>query len=130
MDLKTNQASKEEGEAAGDFLRSFFPRYLAGRFRLIERESIGSILGELKTDTALGKDSGQAARVGKALGAQMMVVGSLAKVGRRYYLSVQAIDVETAQIRAAGSEEAASFKNVKKAAGRLAKKLAKKINAP
>ncbi|MBI4667700.1 MAG: hypothetical protein HY747_00710 [Elusimicrobia bacterium] len=129
MDLKANQTAQEEAQAAAEFLRSAVAKNAGSNYRIIDRNSIGTILSDLKLDIALGKDIDVAVRVGKILGAKMMVIGSLSKIQKRYYVSVQLLDVETAEVKSAASEEAASFKKVKKAADKIGKQLMEKLNA-
>ncbi len=128
MNLKAKETSQDDADAAADFLRSGLSQYAKGKYKIIDRKSIGTILADLKMDLALAKDVDVAVRVGKIAGANMMVMGSLAMIEKRYYLSVQLLDVETGEVKAASSEDAPSFKKVKKTANKIAKLLIEKLN--
>ncbi|MBI4370501.1 MAG: hypothetical protein HY547_09770 [Elusimicrobia bacterium] len=127
MDIKTTALGPDEAQATADFMRTALGNNGKGRYKVIDRKSIGTILGDLKMDVAMGKDVDVAVRVGKILGANMMVVGSITNLDKIYFLNIQVVNVETAEIMAAASEEGKNFKKLKKAAGKAGKALAQQI---
>jgi len=86
------------------FGMSFMQASLAARrFRLVAREDLQAILGELELSLSALGDSGSSARVGELLGAELLVTSSLIKLpptvdGPAWELSVRLIKVRNGEI--------------------------------
>lgn len=102
---------KEEMEPEGvEPSRSFTPRLIqalaeTGQFILIEREDINSLLREVSFGESRWVDKKKSAKVGKVLGAQIIVTGALGlnmnpetKRYQRLELLLRMYDVETSRI--------------------------------
>lgn len=63
---------------SGDAAASIFEKYLIlGRYRLVERRQVGEVMGEQALGAAGGIDPATARRLGKVLGVDALVFGSL-----------------------------------------------------
>ena len=105
----------------------------SGTFKLVERKNLQGILRELELTMAGLSDQGNAAKVGKILGAQLLVTGKLYKKQDKYELFMKLLRVETAEVLsvtkarldfALGLEGQKEVKGVKKKAGIRQKKAA------
>ncbi len=67
-------------------------------FRLVERKSIQKVLKELELGMSGLVDEKNAAKVGKFLGAKMLISGRLYKKRKSYELFIKLIRVETAEV--------------------------------
>lgn len=70
------------------------------RFKLVERVSLQSILEELELQLSGLVDEAQAAKVGKLMGAQVLITGTLYKREERYELFLKLVRVATAEVLA------------------------------
>jgi len=64
-------------------------------YEVVERASLQKILSEQKLQLSDALDEKNAVRVGKLAGAQLVVIGSIVKIGQTYTLNSRFIDVET-----------------------------------
>ena len=123
MDLKPLQASAAEAQTAAEIIRGELAARTKSKYRVIERQNLSTILSDMKLDIALGKDVDSAVRVGKLVGAKLMMIGSLSKIDGRYYMAVEVVDVETSEIKSAAAEDVSDFKDIRSAAQKAADKL-------
>jgi hypothetical protein len=105
----------------------------SGTFKLVERKNLQGILRELELTMSGLSDQGNAAKVGKILGAQLLVTGKLYKKQDKYELFMKLLRVETAEVLsvtrarldfALGLEGQKDVKAVKKKAGKKQNKAA------
>jgi TolB-like protein len=68
-------------------------------FSVVDRKQIESIRAELSFQMSGDVDDNSAQSIGKMLGAQSIVSGSVSKIGSLYRLEVKAIEVQTAEIK-------------------------------
>lgn len=97
-----------------------------GKFRSLTRTEIEKLLEEIKFDNSGLVDPATAARYGKMVGAQYLVLGTVTglgtKKGNQYvaHLSLRMIEVETAEIflagRGTGQSKSDAFEALQKAA--------------
>lgn len=69
-----------------------------GKFKLIERSQLDAVLKEQKLGLSGAVDTETAARIGKVLGARLLLIGSVSKMGKAYQISARLVDAETAEI--------------------------------
>ena len=132
FDNKTIYGKNRLGGAAADILTTELVR--ADRFIMLERARINAVLKEQKLGMEMLVDPNTAARVGKMLGAQAVVVGTISKFGVKtegkdvgFYkrktqiaecgVDVRIIDTNTARILFAEAGEATVSKTVKEIFG-------------
>lgn len=72
----------------------------AKRWKPVERKDLQKILAELELQLSGLADEGSAAKVGKVLGADVMVVSTLYKRAERYELFLKLVRVSTAEVLA------------------------------
>ena len=75
----------------------------SGLYVMVERAQIARILNEQKLQYNGSVDENTAIRIGKMLGAEKLVLGSVNIIAKDYMFSVRIVDVETGQIDRAGS---------------------------
>ena len=99
----------------------------SGTFKMVERKNLQGILRELELTMAGLADQTNAAKVGKILGAQLLVTGKLYKKQDKYELFLKLLRVETAEVLsvtkarldfALGLEGKTAAKSAKKKAGK------------
>jgi TolB-like protein len=69
-----------------------------GKVRVVERKYVEEILDEYKFQSSSLIDEETAIEIGKLSGAEIIVVGSINRVGGTFYLNIKLIDVKTAEI--------------------------------
>lgn len=78
--------------------------FRTGKFRVIDRNNMDRILKEQGQQLSDCSSSECAVQVGRLLGVQKMVTGSLSRVGNIYVISAQLINVETGEIEMIASD--------------------------
>ena len=76
-----------------------------GEYQVVERERIEAVLKELQLSHGSGFDQTTAARVGKLLGAQQLVLGSYFELLQNFRVDARIVDVETGVTLAASGVE-------------------------
>ncbi|MGD8719410.1 MAG: VWA domain-containing protein [Candidatus Zixiibacteriota bacterium] len=79
----------------------------AGHLTVVTRDNLDDVLAELKLDRSALVDPTNAQKIGKILGADLIVAGSLVSVSGSLRLDAHVIDVATAEIVAASKVEGA-----------------------
>lgn len=67
------------------------------RFRVVERAQIKQALQEQTLQLSGGTDTQNAVKIGKLLGADLIIVGSVVKIGNSYTVNSRMIDVKTGE---------------------------------
>jgi hypothetical protein len=70
-------------------------------FTMVERKDLQKILGELELQLSGLGDEGSAAKVGKLLGAEVLVTGTVFRKGEVYEVFLKLVRVETAEVLSA-----------------------------
>jgi curli biogenesis system outer membrane secretion channel CsgG len=86
-----------------------FVLVLNGKYRIVERKDLDLIRGEQNFHLSGEVDDNTAVSIGKMAGAGIVITGTILPYGTGRYLNLRALDVETAQIRAASSRSFSSF---------------------
>ncbi len=85
------------GQQLGDILTARLSIY--DQFRLVERQKLQELLKEQQLNLSGMVDSGQAVKIGKMLGARIMVFGRAFIVDRDLYLVAKVVGTETSQVK-------------------------------
>ena len=98
ISLDTQTARVDEETAAGIivFVENAFVN--VGKVRVVERKNIEEILAEYEFQSSALIDENTAIEIGKLSGADIIVIGSINRVGGIFYLNIKLIDVKTAEI--------------------------------
>ncbi len=112
ISLDTQTAGVDEETAAGIivFVENAFVN--VGKVRVVERKNIEEILSEYEFQSSGLIDENTAIEIGKLSGADIIVIGSINRVGGIFYLNIKLIDVKTGEIigsNIARAKEAADF---------------------
>ena len=92
-------------------------------YNVVDRQNMQAILGEQEFQQTGCTTEECAVQLGKLLNVHKMIVGTLSKVGTKYYISVKMVSVETAVTELAAEEVASSDDELRDAVKRLAAKL-------
>ena len=96
LDLEGRGISLIEAQALTDRLRNDLFRL--GAFRVLDRGMMESILAEQDLQLAGCTSNECLVEVGRLLGAQQIVGGSISLIGEMYTVSARLIDVETGEV--------------------------------
>jgi len=96
LDFKTVGDSRELGNGAAEILRTTLLE--TGRYIVVERDMLNQVLKEQKLGTSGAVNQTTAVGIGKILGAQVVAVGSVVKLGETYTLNIRFVDVGTGEV--------------------------------
>ncbi len=74
-------------------------------FTVVERSELGKLLSEQKLQASGAVDNETAVKLGKVLGAGVILVGNIQKVGRKYQVNARLVNAETSEVLSSGYEE-------------------------
>lgn len=81
-------------------------RFVAdGAFTVVERGEIGKLLSEQKLQASGAVDSDTAVRLGKVLGAGVILLGNIQKVDGKYQVNARLVNAETSEVLVSGYTE-------------------------
>jgi TolB-like protein len=104
MEFQTYDQQPENSRLGSMIGEMFTTEIVESRaFRIVEREQLEKVLKELKVAQSGIVDTTQAQKVGKMVGAAVIVTGSVMKVGDRLRIDSRIIEVETGVIVSADS---------------------------
>ena len=98
LDFEGIGVSQEEARALSNRFGSEFLELAGYKFTLVERQAMGEILKEQGLQQTGCVSSECAVEVGAALGAQLIIIGSISKVGSIFSVNARMLDVETSRI--------------------------------
>ena len=129
MDLEGKNLSQDEADAVTDFLRTDLVN--TGSFIVIERDRMKDILKEQELSiSGVTEESDEAAKVGKLLNVKFIMVGTLSKLGEKYFLNVRVVDVETGKITLARRGSSKRLEDLTEVSKSVAYQLAGKKYVP
>lgn len=76
----------------------------SGKFQLLERTELNRVLGELKLSMAGVTEQEDAVTVGKLAKADILVMGSVEKIGKSYHVNARLVNAETGEVAATAYE--------------------------
>ena len=91
-----NLAKKRVNFAASEVFTSQI--FKSGKFTVVERTNLEKVLQEQKLGLSGAIETEKAVSVGKLLGAQLLTMGSINKLGGSYQISVRLVDAETSEV--------------------------------
>ena len=74
-------------------------------FTVVERAELSQVMEEQKLHLSGAVDPSTAVRIGKVVGARLIVVGSIEKLGDRYGVNARIVDAESGEVIAAAYED-------------------------
>ena len=98
LDFEGIGVSQEEARALSNRFSSEFLVLSSGRYVLVERQQMGEILQEQGLQQSGCVSSECAVEVGKLLGVENIITGSISKVGTIYSVEARAVSVESGEI--------------------------------
>ncbi|KAA3610334.1 MAG: DUF2380 domain-containing protein [Calditrichaeota bacterium] len=103
LDLQGEGVSKSAAKTLTDRLRSKLVN--TGAFHVLEREQMDEILGEQGFQQSGCVSDECLVEIGRLVGVEQMVGGSIGKIGQTYTLDLRIIDVQTGRILKTVSED-------------------------
>ncbi len=122
MNLDARNVGKSDAVIITGFIRESLVK--TDKFKVLERESMEEILREQRFQLTGCTSQECAVKTGKLLNVRQMVVGSLSKLGSKYYISVRLVDVQDSTILMAETAECFSTDELRNAAEIIGVKLA------
>jgi len=114
LDFDVNNVSQSDVRALSDRLRNELAQ--TGEFTVVERAQMEEILGEQGFQQSGLTSDDKLVEVGKLIGVEQMIVGSISKVGNIYTVSARIISVETATVlKAVSYDHSGSLDNLLRA---------------
>ena len=104
LNTTTRNVDSEAAEGVKVFIENAFVN--TGKVRVVDRQNVEKIVKEYEFQQSDLTDEKTAVEIGKLSGADIIVIGSLSYVGKKYYLNIKLIDVETAEIIGSSIAEA------------------------
>lgn len=92
----TEDIDSNTSEAISVFIENAFVNI--GTAKVVDRQNITKIISEYEFQQSDLSDESTAVKIGKLAGAEIIVIGNINYVGKKYYLNVKLISVETAEI--------------------------------
>ena len=117
LDLQAKNIDQALTTAVSDLLRVELIK--AGVYEVLDRDNMAAILKEQAFQGSGCTDAACAVEMGQMLNCQKMFVGALSKIGDRFFLSIQRVDVETAKVDFAEQVEARGENRLPEAAAEL-----------
>ncbi|MCE5249951.1 CsgG/HfaB family protein, partial [bacterium] len=105
LDLVANGISEAEAKSLSEYMRGQitraatsdeFSRKSGFSYKVIERSQMDKILDEMQFQGTGCTDEECAVEVGKVLGVERIIIGSVGLVGETYTINTRIIDIETA----------------------------------
>jgi len=96
-------------------------------FKIVERQRLEEVLGELKLAQTGIIDQSTAIQIGKMLGANVMALGSFSKLGKKVLVTMRLVKVETGEIVGGVTERGEDISNLDILAENAAKKLSNSL---
>ncbi|MDO8803266.1 MAG: CsgG/HfaB family protein [Elusimicrobiota bacterium] len=105
MPFKTDKklAEKRVDYACGEILTNKF--VVTHTFKVVERAQLDTVLKEQALGAGGVTESATAAKLGKLLGARLVIIGSVSRLGDSYHLSTEMVDAESGEILASDVTE-------------------------
>jgi TolB-like protein len=95
VDFESIGAEEHLGKAVSEIMRTALIG--TNKFRVVERAQIGRALSEQKLQKSGVIDDKSAVEIGKLLGADLIIIGSVVKIGTSYTINSRMIDVKTGE---------------------------------
>lgn len=118
LDFKAVNAEKMIAEAATEILSTAIVS--SNTFSVIERSQLNQLMNELKLSASDDFDDNQALEIGKLAKADMVLLGSITKIGEMYSVNARLIEVSTGTIKTAKRISTDSVNNLNDAINELA----------
>ncbi len=99
LSFEAKNVNQETADAVADILSTEL--FNTNRFNVVERKSINSILEEQKLQMAGVTDMSTAAEIGKLLNVEKIMIGTVSKLGRTFFINTRLVDVQTGALELA-----------------------------
>ncbi len=126
LDFTANNTSKSNANVVRNAFEVAL--YRAGIFDIIERNQIDAILKEQGLQASGCTDTSCAVEIGKLLSANLVLVGSLDKIGGAYSITAKLVDIKLGKVLVADNEIAKTEDDIYAAVDDLSKRIADKYS--
>ncbi|HBU69069.1 MAG TPA: hypothetical protein DEE98_01655 [Elusimicrobia bacterium] len=121
-DFEGRNVEAADAASVSDLMRTGFVN--TGKFIVVNRGNMQQILQEQSLQASGITSEEYAAKIGKLLNVQKVVVGTVSKLGQNYYINASMVDVETSKIDTSKKIKAESLENLAEKTETLAEILA------
>lgn len=128
LDFGTVGDSEDLGRGAAEILRTTLVE--TGKYKIIERRMLKQVLEEQKLSLGGVIDQKEAAGIGKLLGAKLVAVGSVVRLGESYTLNIRFVDVETGEVVSGRKLTTKSKEDIPALCGKMVKLLSSGKGSP
>jgi TolB-like protein len=97
LDFESIGSEEYLGRAVAEIIRTEL--VVTKKFRVVERAQIKKALSEQELQMSGAIDDESAVQIGKLLGADLIIVGSVVKIGTSYTINSRLIDVQTGEVQ-------------------------------
>ncbi len=126
MEFEPKGVEKSDASIISDFFRDYL--FSSGHFIVIDRASMETIMKEQNLQQSVGCTSDECAvQIGKMLGVNYTIIGTLGKLGDVYVISARMVSIETAKIEWSKSEKVLGFGEIDNLIQRLVNDLVKTL---
>jgi hypothetical protein len=122
LNITANNTSESTAAAVRDILE--IALYKTNEFELLERNKMDVVLKEQGLQMTGCTDTSCAVEIGKMLSADMVLIGSISKLGK-YTIAVKLIDIKVSKIVFADSDESDSENDIRESLNRLVGRMIK-----
>ena len=96
LEFEGRNIETSDAEIITDFIRQSL--ITSGYFKVLERGMINELLTEVNLQQSGCTSSECAVQIGKILAVKKMIVGNVSKLGKKFFINLRMVDVETSQI--------------------------------
>jgi len=89
-------AEKGVGKAVAELISNHLLK--SGKFKIVEREQLQRVMREQALSLTGAVEDQNAVKVGQLTGARLLVMGSIALMGKRYQISIMLVDAQTGEV--------------------------------
>jgi TolB-like protein len=126
MEFEPKGVDKSSASIISDLFRNYL--FSSKKFIVVDRESMKEILTEQNLQQSLGCNSAECAvQLGKILGVNYSIIGSLGKLGNVYIVSAKMVNIENAQIEWTNSAKLTNFGQIDSVIEKMVNNLLKTI---
>ncbi|MBN1498799.1 MAG: hypothetical protein JW982_01470 [Spirochaetes bacterium] len=125
LDFNSNGVPSFFGKAVSDVITTELKKY--NDLTIIERSQIDRILKEKNMSIKSAEDVNNSILIGEMLSADILLLGSISKLGEKYSINAKFIDIKTGSVIVADSETCYVMDDIDKASKVLAVKLLNKL---
>ena len=125
LSFEAKNLNQETADAVTEILSTEL--FNSNRFKVVERQAIQKMLEEQSLQMTGVTDMSQAARIGKVLNVEKIMIGSVSRLGETYIINTRIVDVETGVLELAQNAKCSGEGELPKAIADLVGSISQKV---